>query len=341
MLYIRADANSYIATGHIMRCMAIANEFRKNGEEVTFILADHYACALLERNSYPYICLKSEWDNLDSEIDKMLELISKYSIKKLLIDTYYVTNKYLTILGEYTYTVYVDDLAKFCYPVHMLINYNIYADQIVYETDYQKNGTKMLLGCQYVPLRDEFKAVQDKVKKVFVSTGGSDRFNVAVKLLKFLTRYKSPDDVAFSVIVGSFNMHRKELQQLRDEHSNIELYENIDRISEVMQECDLAITAAGSTMYELCACKTPMITYTFADNQIEGAKSFEYHGIARYCGDVRKDENLIFEKICKAIFEYKDNKSMRLESIVKMGQLVDGKGVERVYTEMFNCVPLC
>lgn len=338
MLYIRVDANSYIATGHIMRCMAIANEFKKNNEEVTFILADRHACGLLERNQYPYICLNSEWSNLDIEIDKMLDLISQHSIKKLLIDTYYVTNKYLSALSKATCTIYMDDLAKFYYPVHMLINYNIYGDQIYNKTEYLRNGTKMLLGCQYVPLRDEFRAIKehfcDEINRIFISTGGSDNFNVAVKLLNYLLKNNILNDIECHVIVGSFNPHKKELERLRDEHTNIVLYENVDSISKVMLKCDIAITAAGSTMYELCACKTPMITYTFADNQIEGAKSFDNHGIAFYCGDIREDENMVFSKIVNTVFEYKDNRNLRMEIIDKMKKLVDGKGVERLFTEI-------
>ena len=53
-------------------------------------------------------------------------------------------------------------------------------------------------------------------------------------------------------------------------------------MSEVMKYCDIAITAGGSTMYELCACGVPMITYAFADNQLPGVEGFEKLGVARY-----------------------------------------------------------
>lgn len=39
------------------------------------------------------------------------------------------------------------------------------------------------------------------------------------------------------------------------------------KMSELMQQCDMAVSAAGSTLYELCACGMPTITYVLADNQ--------------------------------------------------------------------------
>ena len=68
MLYIRTDMNDKIATGHIMRCLSIANAVREYGEETIFILADEQAVEILKMQQYEYIVLHTKWDQMDSEL---------------------------------------------------------------------------------------------------------------------------------------------------------------------------------------------------------------------------------------------------------------------------------
>lgn len=339
MLYIRADANPDIATGHIMRCISIANEFRKHGEDTTFIIADEYPCEILEHEKYNYICLNTEWNDLDIETELMVKFIKENNISKLLIDTYYVTEYYLNQLSLYTKIIYIDDLASFIYPVCMLVNYNNYYDTKHYLDDYWGKQTKLLLGCKYAPLRDEFFGVshefRDTVKKVLVTTGGTDNFNIAGKLLEFLCNScQDMNKLEYHVIVGKFNFNIKHLEQLTERHKNIIIHYEVKKMSEIMLQCDIAVTAGGSTMYELCACAIPMITYSFADNQIDGAIGFERLGVAKYCGDVRNQEQRLLENIYDTIVEYRNNNLYRWNITEKMKLLVDGKGSSRLYYEM-------
>ena len=73
MIYIRADANEYIGTGHIMRCLSIARAFVRRGEKVTFITADHRGDGLIQQNGFSSICLDSDWTNMNGELSKMME----------------------------------------------------------------------------------------------------------------------------------------------------------------------------------------------------------------------------------------------------------------------------
>ena len=52
MLYIRTDMNSIIATGHVMRCLAIADAAKKAGKNTTFILADKQAIEVIHERGY-------------------------------------------------------------------------------------------------------------------------------------------------------------------------------------------------------------------------------------------------------------------------------------------------
>lgn len=341
MFYIRADANEIIGTGHVMRCLSIADEMRRQGEEVTFIIADDRTKDMLTTKGFPVICLDSVWNDLDQEIDKMLQLIVKCNISKLLIDSYYVTDKYLKTIRKHTTVVYMDDLNQFPYPVDILINYNMYAKEMDYEKRYQEAGmsdTRFLLGCSYVPLRSEFldvfHPINDKVSKVLITSGGTDNFNVAGHILDSLSEQYYFSLIDFYVILGRFHPYKLELEQKWKDCRNIHLISNVNNMADYMKLCDVAITAGGVTTYELCACGIPSIMYTLADNQLQIADTVSRRNLIFYVGDVRRDMSSCMERLVSVLQELIDDSEKRGIISVGMQKLVDGKGCNRLVTKI-------
>ena len=121
MIYIRTDMNSVIATGHMMRCLAVADAAGSMGEETTFLLADAEAADLLEKRGYRYIVLNTDWKDMEGELPALRKVIGERGIHTLLIDSYRVTEKYLAELEKLVRTVYIDDVNAFHYPVSALI----------------------------------------------------------------------------------------------------------------------------------------------------------------------------------------------------------------------------
>ena len=360
MLYIRTDANPTIATGHVMRCMSIAREVMKLGQKITFLVADEHVRELIESNGYSCICMNSKWDDLDLELERLILLIQEYNIDRLLIDSYYVTEHYLSELRKHTKVFYLDDLAMFPYPVDVLIKYNNYVEKLDYHSGYNWN-VNYFLGCKYIPLREEFRGIKrifrNIVSRILITTGGADYYHVAKKFIHYLEQEtllqekttmktkqkelldKRPYDIRtiqYHIIVGNFNSDREYLEELASKYPQIILHFNVTNMSEIMRNCDIAITAGGSTMYELCACGVPMITYTFADNQLLGAKGFEQLGVASYCGDIRNGELDLWRRINAAIRQYATNQEYRFNIGSKMQSLVDGKGAIRLARILTN-----
>ena len=329
MVLIRADANEHIGTGHVMRCLSVARAFSLLGKEVKFIAADYRSGRLIRDNGFGYVCLESDWVQLEDELPSITKVIAEERPELLLIDSYYVTEKYFHDLSATVKTAYVDDLNKECWDVDWLINYNIFADVYDY-SQYADTRTKLILGPNYIPLRDEFKKrppheIREKVRDVLVSAGGSDPEQMTEKLIKEVC--PNHKDVTFHFVVGSLNPRINEIKKY--EGGNIILHINERNMSGLMQSCDIAISASGSTLYELCACGTPMITFTLADNQLAAAKQFKTNGIAVYAGDSRNNRSL-----CKEIDTYlrglmKNEDERRLFS-GKMQKLVDGYGAEKI-----------
>lgn len=323
-MYFRVDMNNIIATGHVMRCLAMAEGFKDAGEECTFILADDFAKEFIESRGHSVIVLGTRWDDMDSEISSILDIVSKYNITKMIVDSYYVTYKYLEALNKCTSVAYIDDNNAFIYPVDMVIACGIWFDYSMYKEQYKNMNTRLLLGTKYVPLRKEFSLVKECNKDidVMITTGGTDTYNVAGRLIDSI-KINHPE---WKVMVISSRLP-KEL-----ETDNIKIKGNVTNMSEIMSASRVAISASGSTLYELCSCKIPTICFAFADNQLEFAAEMGRQGVMEYVGDARVKDDII-EQIVMATNNLLADFTRQMEVKQKMSGMIDGKGVERIVEE--------
>lgn len=330
MIYIRVDMNDIIATGHLMRCLAIADAARERGIETTFILADENSVSLLEEKKYRYIILHTKWDDMDGELATLISVIETEKIDKLFIDSYMVTATYLKALTNKTYTIYLDDLNAFTYPVNAIVCYASYHQKFHYldKYKYSEQKTRIYEGCQYTPLRREFKELPEKLIKenidnVLILSGGTDPFNAIEQLLRIIREYDFKNVYA---ICGKYNNKYDNIRKTYQSNC-IQILKSVDNIFEYMIKADLVISAGGTTLYELCSCGTPAISYAIADNQLENVKQFNEDGLIAYVGDIR-NENININ-LRKSIMEY-NSQSERRKRSKKMQNLIDGDGCERI-----------
>lgn len=337
MILFRADGNSKIGTGHIMRCLSIADAFKTNGESSVFLVADASMKQLIEGRGYSVCVFNTLYEKMNDDLEKTIEAIQKYDTKALFVDSYYVTYDYLNKLKDIVKLVYIDDLASFAYPVDVLINYNIYGDSVDYKSLYSKQNTALpllLLGTKYVPLRTEFANVLPiKIKKevsdVLISTGGADPIHLAVELIRTIKNRKKTNGITYHFIIGAMNKDRTEIEKLSVDMDNIKLHYNVTDMKSLICSCDIAVSAAGSTLYEICVCGVPLITYVLADNQIPGATAFERNGLAINCGDFRHNEgrrNCLFEIINSLV----NNHVMRNNMSRKCIKMISNCGSDKI-----------
>lgn len=366
MIVIRADANSKIGMGHVMRCLSVADALLKRGEEVLFVTADDTPVPLLTKKGVPYRVLHTDYADMEAELPGLLcilqeltqraelpeEVLSRMSSQRkdiaILVDSYYVTEKYLAALKKRITTIYMDDIYAFSYPVDMLINYNIYGEEMGYEKDAAFADTKLLLGANYVPLREEFSAGAGYVQSrkelslgaanvtpaeeggILITTGGSDSFNLAGQLLMEAMKYDALKEKEYHVVSGSLNPHIGELQALAQKHENIHIHCNVTNMAELMAESEVALSAGGSTLYELCAVGVPVIAFSFAENQERLVQTFVKRGIAQYGGNYRTDGNKMIQNTIAGLQKLCGDEALKTEYRRKALQLVDGRGAERI-----------
>lgn len=328
MLYIRVDMNTVIATGHLMRCIAIAEAAKCKGENTTFVLADEQAVELLKGRGFSYLVLHTKWDDMESELSVLKKEIEERKIKVLLIDSYQVTRTYLEKLSEVVKTLYLDDLNMFEYPVNVLICYANYWKKFSYNERY--TNTKLLLGPGYAPLRKEFcdcppKEIKPQVENLLLLSGGTDSYDVLGSLLEQIeiSKYQKID-----VICGRYYTKREELSKQYAEKKNISIHGPVSDMKYYMDVADVAVSAGGTTLYELCACGTPTISYAIADNQLDNVRQFQEDGMIDYAGDVRREDAV--GHIVGLLSRYHDDKYLREVHAKKMQKFVDGKGAARI-----------
>lgn len=327
-LYIRADMNETIATGHVMRCLSIADAAKDSGRDTVFILADEQAKRLVEGRGHHAIVLGTQWDDMEHELPVLKNVIREHSIQKILIDSYQVTPAYLAELSKLLWTIYIDDLNAFHYQVNAIICYANYWKKFEYEKKYKDVG--LYLGPAYVPLRKEFtlcgaKRIREIPENLLLLSGGTDHYHILEKLLQkiVLTDWQRID-----VICGRYYTDYERVRDRYKQEKNIFFHQAVTDIERYMRQADVAISAGGSTLYELCATGTPAISYSFADNQLDNVTKFAEDGLIAYAGDARYQD--IASEIADILDKQYVEKEARVKRSKRMQTLVDGKGAERI-----------
>jgi len=191
MILFRADGNNQIGSGHIMRCLSIADAFLRNNEESIFVLADDTMKKFVEKRGFNTVVLGTQYTNMEDELPLIREHISSIEPRIVVVDSYYATDTYFKALKAYAKLAYIDDYEYKPYSVEYLINYNIYGEAFEYTGIYSKAGVAcpdLITGLRYAALRDQFRNVprhvtSEKVSKVLFSTGGTDQYHLAKLLI--------------------------------------------------------------------------------------------------------------------------------------------------------------
>ncbi|MBE5873562.1 MAG: UDP-2,4-diacetamido-2,4,6-trideoxy-beta-L-altropyranose hydrolase [Lachnospiraceae bacterium] len=342
MIVFRADGNSAVGAGHVMRLLSIADAARQAGENCIFVTASGDMEQVITARGYESHVLGTDYSDMESE--DMQAVLEVYKPAVLFVDSYFVTEKYLDGLLEYCRIhdirlVYMDDVLAFPYPCDILVNYNIYGREEDYLSLYTgRKVPRLLQGSAYAPLRGEFldrspRKVRKQADTVLVSTGGADFEHLAVELIKKAGQYP----YTFQFVIGALNPDKEKIRELADASDNIVLYEQVPSLAPIMETCDVAISAAGSTLYELCATQTPTITYVLADNQLPGAQAFAAKGVMLNCGDVRVlGREALAGKLLDSAASLLEDYDNRVLISERMKEVVDGKGAGRILKEVLQ-----
>jgi UDP-2,4-diacetamido-2,4,6-trideoxy-beta-L-altropyranose hydrolase len=338
-LIFRSDTSAQIGTGHVMRCLALAQAWNAQSGKTTFVMAGQSSAleARLRSEDIDVVYLSAKVGS-NEDAQQTVNVSQKHAASWIVVDGYQFGSKYQKRLKSYGLKVlFVDDYGHAeNYYADLVLNQNISADQNLYKS--REPYTQLLLGTKYALLRREFltwqglvKAITPNARKILVTLGGGDPDNVTLKVLQSLSQL-SINNLKIVVVIGGTNPHYERLLSfIKSLSLSISLQLNISNMPELMAWADIAIAAGGSTNWELAFMGLPSIVITLADNQKAIAAELDRQGVIINLG---WHQDVTIEQISFALQELIGDRPKR-ETMSKKGrELVDGNGARRVVSEM-------
>lgn len=343
-LLIRTDSSSKIGTGHIMRCIALAQSWRDFGGQVGFITnCDNKT--ILRRIADEGFSLHS----LESVYPDQRDLASTLRILKelpldnpnprdhwLVLDGYHFDTAYQEAIRQAGHNLLIIDdynhLEGYC--ADIVLNQNVCAEKYKYNTE---RVTSLLLGSKYALLRNEFlnydhreKSIPDKARNILVTIGGADPDNVTNKIIESFIALDD-SELNVKVILGPANTSTERLKRtIEDADCNIELLQR-PNMPELIDWADIAVSAAGSTVWELCYFGVPMVLVTVAENQRDIAIGVGKKRAALSLGWYDEFTSSDFVEILKNLIESPEQRGIMS---LAARDLIDGMGSKEVIRQM-------
>lgn len=324
VIVFRVDGNSTIGMGHVMRCLSLADELRDRDYHVFFVVSDNCVTELIQKRGYEIYSLNSCWSNYSDKVDELINYAIEKNASWLITDSYYAKEPYFKALSKFRLAGITEDHPDSTeIKVDLFINYNIYMND--HPNTYPIKN--YCLGSKFALLRKAFKGVSNKHgENILILTGGSDSLNIATLISRALMKNAGCSN-KIMVVSGSLNPNLKDLTSLSDQ---ITVFIDVEDMASIMMDASIAISAGGSTLYELAACGVPTITYTFTDNQIENVTTFSKMNIMPYAGDFRFDKDVVLERIINLVSRYCSENEIRTDVSDRMRCVCDGFGASRV-----------
>lgn len=354
----RADASFQIGSGHVIRCLTIADALVKLGHECYFICREHQGnlieflrqkgfevqtLSVIETTPTEMLTEYQKWLGVTEECDaqETLSILEKYPVDWVVIDHYGLSKVWQQRVRKCVDNIVViDDLANREHDANIILDCGLTNSS----EDYKKLNHQealYLMGPHYALLRPEFGEKRlwlEQHKKIFekdrlrilVNLGGVDKDNLTGVVLETLSLSPKKDDFSVTVVMG-VNAPWKDavLAQAKMLPFSHSVLVNVNNMADLMLEHDLAIGAAGSTAWERCCLGLPAIMVCMADNQKMIATNLSELGVA-----ISLDQGEVSEKLLPTL------QKLDLEQLQVMHQkaltVTDGKGVDLLLQAIFS-----
>jgi UDP-2,4-diacetamido-2,4,6-trideoxy-beta-L-altropyranose hydrolase len=339
LLLLRADASPQHGTGHVMRCLALAQAWQDAGGRAMLAAAE-LPPALAQRLAAEGVdvtrltAMGGSADDAQTTVD----LAGTTDAAWVVLDGYHLgTPMQRAVKAAGRRLLCIDDYGHAgAYVADLVLNQNLGATAEPYA--HRATDTELLLGTRFVLLRREFQAwrtwqrsVALQARRLLVTLGGADPDNVTGRVVETLVAL-GDDSFEAEVLVGGSFPHLEQLHGLVAGHEDrIKLRANITDMPACMAAADLAIAAGGTTTWERAFMGLPSMTVILADNQIPLAEAAADAGFAVNLGWGR---DLNPGHLAMALQSLRNDRATRERMAERGRATVDGRGAERVVQRM-------
>jgi len=337
-LIIRADAGPVMGTGHVMRCLALAEAWQDTGGKVFFVSSYNSPSlkARLVEEGMEIVHVPGEAGSA-GDAEETARIAREEGAGWVVVDGYHFGAAYQkTLRNAGVAVLFIDDYGHAGhYYADIVLNQNIYAGMSFYK--HHEPYTRFLLGPDFVLIRREFlkRSVHDRTipeiaRKLLITMGGSDPDNITLRVIE-AARAVDVRDIEVTVVVGGANPHFTQIHDAVRDSSRFRLVKNAGNMPDLMAWADVAVSAGGSTCWELLFMGLPSLVIPIAENQIPIAKRLESLCLAEVIDAPGADDP---ERLAKVVSDLMLSQDKRSGFSERMLQYVDGKGPLRILHAM-------
>ena len=338
-MIVRADASAEIGSGHVMRCLALAQAWKNAADRVIFVTASDssFLESRILSQGMEVVRLNAQAASTE-DAKQTAELAQEANARWVVVDGYQFGAEYQrTIKKAGLKLLFIDDNGHAAsYHADIVLNQNVHASAELYEK--RDAHTRLLLGPKYSLLRREFlkwqswkRDMPEVARRLLVTMGGGDPVNATSEVIEALQQI-GIDGLEVAVVLGETNPHNERVEAgIRNSQVPIRLQKAVTDMSELMAWADSAVSAAGSTCWELAFMSLPNIALVIADNQEAVARQLDSAGILINLGwhsDLQRTE------LTREVKRLLLSKELRQAMSDRGRDLVDGKGAARVAAMM-------
>jgi UDP-2,4-diacetamido-2,4,6-trideoxy-beta-L-altropyranose hydrolase len=332
----RADASAAIGTGHVHRCLGVADELKARGHGITFVCRSepgHLVDLIRDRGFDCVVLPAGIGPEEDARRTVAVIEVKGAPVDWIVVDHYSLDAGWEKIVGRATRRLFVvDDLADRPHDSDVLLDASHGEDATTRYDGLVPARTKLLLGPRYIPLRREFFGRPQvprgprPVRRILMTFGGNDPLDMTGRALRALDH---PDfsAIALDVTVGTSNPRLEEVRRQAQAMPQATLHVQHPQPSILMDAADLCLGAGGTTSWERCYLGLPSLIVVLADNQREIAERLDRMGVVRSLGDGNR---LTVEDLRAAVQSAMGDQAWQLASSRAGQALVDGGGIARM-----------
>lgn len=356
----RVDASIQIGTGHVFRCLALANGLSSQGHECLFVCREnqgHLGNAIVNQG-HGLRTLPSPTNNLsrkeslafdenatwlgvawEEDVDQTIDEIKFFQAEWLVIDHYALCADWERKIARVVPNIMViDDLANRPHECTLLLDQNLGRGKADYE-GFLSSGCHQLIGPKYALLRPEFRNLRghslnrrkdESIRRILISLGGVDRDNLTGQIVEVISSLRFISGVELDIVMGK---NAPFLDDLRHKLSKLKVRAtlSVDAVdmAQRMSLADFSIGAGGGTSWERACLGLPAVVVVLAENQIESARALKAAGAIKLILDAKETA-----KRLPSMLEQLINSNCLLQMSKAARSITDGNGVYRVLQKL-------
>ncbi|MGA8516295.1 MAG: UDP-2,4-diacetamido-2,4,6-trideoxy-beta-L-altropyranose hydrolase [Burkholderiaceae bacterium] len=309
VIALRTDASLQMGSGHVMRCLTLADALKAQGAQCHFISRQHpgHLLEVIHQRGHAVTALPAEYLSAASPTDiaapthaewlgcgwhtdaqQTSALLDSLQPDWLVVDHYALDQRWEEALAaNYRKLLVIDDLADRPHVCDVLLDQTFGRSASDYHHLVPTNCS-LLCGTQYALLRPEFAILrpyslqrrqQSELRHLLITMGGVDKDNATGQVLQALQQISLPLDCTITVVMGATAPWLQAVQAIAQIMPwPTQVLVGVSNMAQLMADSDLAIGAAGATTWERCCLGLPSVMMVLADNQRYAARQLQATG---------------------------------------------------------------